>query len=401
MANGNITVDSIDIGDVGLAGSVMKTSAGKFLAVGSGYDIWGNNDQFHFDQHSVYGDLSIEMHIDSFDVDHEWGKGGLMIRDTLATHSKHFSVFMTKDGNRLANQWRDCTNCNSGHNASPYIWDRSVNLKITKTGNVFEAFTKKFNEDEWQKFGVTRTIDFTNEFFYVGIAICSHDNSKTAELKGEAFQITGESYYFPSTAPSISSSPTSYINSLDIGSVGIAGNAVKSSNGQVTITGSGYDIWGRNDQFHFVKRPVSGDISVEMLVEDFVCVSHWWAKGGIMIRDTLATNSMHYSILLTKNGNALANQFRSCTNCGSGHNAYPTIKDRKLWLKITKIGNVFEAFTKKLDQDEWVKFGATKMINFSSSSFYVGIAVTAHDNTQVATLTGSDIVVLPVEPAMS
>jgi hypothetical protein len=393
--------ESMDIGNVGIAGSVMKTSAGQFLVTGSGSDIWGRSDQFHFDQHSVYGDLSIEMHIDSFDVNNEWGKGGLMIRDTLAANSKHFSVFMTKDGNRLANQWRGCTNCNSGHNAYPYIWDRSVNIKITKTGNVFEAFTKKLNEDEWQKFGVTREIDFTNEYFYVGIAVCSHDNSKTAELKGEGLKITGDSYYFPSAAPSISSAPTAYINSLDIGSVGIAGSAVKSSTGQVTVTGSGYDIWGRNDQFHFVKRPASGDISVEMLVEDFVSVGHWWAKGGIMIRDTLATNSMHYSLLLTKSGNSLANQFRSCTNCGSGHYAYPTIKDRSLWLKITKIGNVFEAFTKKLDQDEWVKFGATRTINFSSSSFYVGMAVTAHDNNRVATLTGSDIVVLPVEPAMS
>jgi hypothetical protein len=385
-------VDSVDIGDVGIAGSVMKTSAGQFLVTGSGSDIWGRSDQFNFDQHSVYGDLSIEMHINSFDVEDAWGKGGLMIRDTLATNSKHFSVFMTKNGNALANQWRDCTNCNSGHNALPYIWDRSVNLKITKTGNVFEAFTKKNDEDEWQKFGVTRTIDFTNEYFYVGIAVCSHDNSKVAELKGEAFKITGDSYYFPSAAPSISLAPTAYITSLDIGSVGIAGSAVKSGTGQVTVTGSGNDIWGRNDQFHFVKRPASGNISVEMLVDDFDYTGHWWGKAGIMIRDILATNSMHYSVLLTANGNALANQFRSCTNCNSGHNASPTIKDRSLWLKITKTGNLFEAFTKKLDQDEWVKFGLTRTINFSSSSFYVGIAVTSHDNAKTAVLKGKDLV---------
>ena len=377
----------------------MKTSAGQFRVTGSGNDIWGRNDQFHFDQHSVYGDLSIEMHIDSFDVDEDWGKGGLMIRDTLATNSKHFSVYMTKG--RLANQWRPCTNCNSGHNDYPRNWDRSLDIKITKTGNVFEAFFKKLGQDEWVKFGVTRTIDFTNEYFYVGMAVTSHDNSKTAELKGEDFKITGDSYYFPSAAPSISSAPTAYINSQDIGSVGIAGSAVKSSDGLVTVTGSGYDIWGRNDQFHFVKRSASGDISVEMLVEDFVSTGHWWAKGGLMIRDTLATNSMHFSIFFTKSGNRLANQWRHCTNCNSGHNAIPTIMDRSLWLKITKIGNVFEAYTKKLDSDEWVKFGLTRTINFSSSSFYVGMAVTAHDNNRVATLTGSDIVVLPVEPAMS
>ena len=129
-----------------------------------------------------------------------------------------------------------------------------------------------------------------------------------------------------------------------------------------------------------------------MLVEDFDYTGHWWGKAGIMIRDTLATNSMHYSVFLTANGNALANQYRSCTNCGSGHNASPTIMDRNMWLKITKTGNVFEAFTKKLDQDEWVKFGLTRTINFSSSSFYIGIAVTSHDNAKTAVLKGKDLV---------
>ena len=160
------------------------------------------------------------------------------------------------------------------------------------------------------------------------------------------------------------------------------------------------DIWGRSDGFHFVKRPAEGDLSVEMLVEDFD-VDYVWGKGGIMIRDTLKTNSMHYSLFMTMNGNYLANQYRACTNCNSGHSNYPRVQDRNVWLKITKIGNVFEAFFKRIDDTEWTKIGVTKTINFSSSSFYVGIAVTSHENWRTAELRGSDIVVLPAEPAMS
>jgi hypothetical protein len=274
-------------------------------------------------------------------------------------------------------------------------------LKIIKTGNTFEAFIRKLDSVEWTKFGATKEIEFTNEYFYVGMAVCSHENTKIAELKGGEFKITGDSYYFPSSAPSVSVAPTAYVNSLDIGNVETPGSAVKSATGQMTVKGSGTDIWGRNDGFHYVKRPAEGDLSIEMLVEDFISPGHLWAKGGIMIRDTLETNSMHYSLFLTRNGNYLANQYRECTNCYSGHSNYPRVQDRNVWLKITKIGNVFEAFFKRIDDTEWTKIGVTKTINFSSSSFYVGIAVTSHENWRTAELRGSDIVVLPAEPAMS
>lgn len=158
-------------------------------------DIWGQGDQFHYDQYVVYGNVSIEMRVDNFDVDYFWGKGGLMIRDTLAPNSKHFSIFMTQNGNGMANQWLECTNCNSGHSGYPYIYDRSLYLKVTETGSTFEAFIRKLDSDEWTKFGATKEFDFTNDYFYVGIVVCSHDNSKTAELKGGEFKINGDSYY--------------------------------------------------------------------------------------------------------------------------------------------------------------------------------------------------------------
>jgi hypothetical protein len=65
-------------------------------------------------------------------------------------------------------------------------------LKITKTGNVFQAFVRKIDsdsDDDWVQFGETKTINFSNDHFYVGIAVCSRDDSKTAELTGGEFAI--------------------------------------------------------------------------------------------------------------------------------------------------------------------------------------------------------------------
>lgn len=133
-----------------------------------------------------------------------------MIRDTLAANSKHFSIFLTKDGNRLVNLWRSCTNCYSGSNDQPRTYNRDLYLKLTKTGNIFEAFFRTPDSDEWTKFGETIEIEFTHDYYYVGIAACSNDNKKIAELKGSDFKIGGDMYYFPSAAPSVSAAPTAY-----------------------------------------------------------------------------------------------------------------------------------------------------------------------------------------------
>jgi len=113
-----------------------------------------------------------------------------------------------------------------------------------------------------------------------------------------------------------------------------------------------------------------------------------------MMRDSLNSNSMHYSVLLTANGNALANQWRACTNCYSGHNASPSVADRSLWLRIVKTGTVIQSFFKRVGNEEWVQFGTTQNINFASAEFYVGIAVTSHDNSRTGVLKGSDFTIV-------
>jgi hypothetical protein len=90
---------------------------------------------------------------------------------------------------------------------------------------------------------------------------------------------------------------------------------------------------------------------------------------------------------MMKDGNVMENQWRERTNSGSGSNNCPTTKDRSGWIKITKTGNVFESFFKRVGATEWIKHGSTKTTDFSSY-FYVGVAVTAHDRTKTARLRG-------------
>ena len=54
-----------------------------------------------------------------------------------------------------------------------------------------------------------------------------------------------------------------FAHSDDVGAPPIKGSATfDATTGQYTITGSGTDIWGKADQFHYVWREISGDFAV-------------------------------------------------------------------------------------------------------------------------------------------
>jgi len=83
----------------------------------------------------------------------------------------------------------------------------------------------------------------------------------------------------------------------DIGAVGIAGSA-SYNNGTFTISGAGSDIWTAADQFNYAYESVSSDqIVIARVVSETGTQS--FAKAAVMIRETLATNSVEASTLLT------------------------------------------------------------------------------------------------------
>jgi hypothetical protein len=58
------------------------------------------------------GNFNITMKVENFGMENNWGKAGLMIRAWLEASSKHFSIFLQKDGNTAGATilWRNTTN---------------------------------------------------------------------------------------------------------------------------------------------------------------------------------------------------------------------------------------------------------------------------------------------------
>ena len=92
------------------------------------------------------------------------------------------------------------------------------------------------------------------------------------------------------SAPPPPSLPSGWSNQ-DIGSVAVAGSA-SVSNGVFTLAGSGADIWGTADQFHFAYRTLTGNGSIVARVATLQNVDQW-TKAGVMIRASLTPGSRH------------------------------------------------------------------------------------------------------------
>src|SRR4051812_21661288 len=82
----------------------------------------------------------------------------------------------------------------------------------------------------------------------------------------------------------------------DIGDVAVAGTAVQ-GDGTFTLTGT-LDIWGKGDGCHFAYLPLVGDGAIVARVTA-VENTNDHAKGGVMIRESLAADSRHVSMVVT------------------------------------------------------------------------------------------------------
>ena len=149
------------------------------------------------------------------------------------------------------------------------------------------------------------------------------------------------------------------------------------------------DIFNESDNFHyFYKSTISGNISVEIFVNSFTGTNlHRYAKGGLMLRNSLDANSRHFSCYVTAD-NTVNNQWRS--NDGKSTNQHGiSIGTKTTWLKITKIGNMFRCYYKT--GNDWTQIGYSQTLDFPDI-FYYGIAVSPHVNGNIVELKGTSFV---------
>jgi hypothetical protein len=167
----------------------------------------------------------------------------------------------------------------------------------------------------------------------------------------------------------------------DIGAVGATGNASFAS-GVFTVRGSGADIWDNADEFHYAYRTMQGNTEFTARVDSVQNVNRW-VKAGLMIRESTNANARHVSIFATPTTEkGVAFQRRTTTGGASVHTSGPAIAP-PLWLRVTRVGDVFRAYYRKNITDAWTLVGQQSVPGFPANALY-GFAVSSHVDGQLA-----------------
>jgi len=255
----------------------------------------------------------------------------------------------------------------------------SATVRLERRANTFNTFYMGSSGD-WI---LIRSLDMDlPETVHVGLFVTSHQHDKLAEAT--FLDYSYENYFYPSASPSLSSMPTIYVPSRDIGDTNLAGSSTITPDGTITMKGSGNDIWGTRDAFHFMHRPhKNGDFSVEVFVESII-FNNSWAKAGVMIRNSLSNASPHVFMMLSgSNGSML--QWRGGQGHGSGtSNNRGSGGWRSIWVKLEKIGNTFNGYRRLTPDDEW-DLTQTVQVNMPEDYLQVGLALTSHNNGFLST----------------
>ncbi len=155
-----------------------------------------------------------------------------------------------------------------------------------------------------------------------------------------------------------------------------------SGDNMIDIDGRGTNIWGTNDQFTYVYQPnLSGDFTVEVLVHDLAAVSgnlNGFAKAGVMVRQSLATNSAHATALLT-GSNGAGFYRRTANGNNSANNRNTSITSGPVWVRLVRSGNSLSAYFASpagSANNNWTQIGGAATINFTDP-VNVGLAVTS------------------------
>jgi len=166
--------------------------------------------------------------------------------------------------------------------------------------------------------------------------------------------------------------------------------SIDEATGTYSITGSGADIWGTSDQFHYAYRELTGDATMIARVADNGSGTNEWAKGGVMIRQSLDAGSNHTFMPITAGGgNGASFQGRSEADASSWNNDSGEAVAPPYWVKLERVGNDFSGFISP-DGVTWTQLGGVETV-VMEDPVLIGLAVTSHVSGELRTFTFDNV----------
>ena len=181
----------------------------------------------------------------------------------------------------------------------------------------------------------------------------------------------------PATSPRVVPEPSGAIprpwREADIGKVGVHGAASQAA-GAWTVTGSGEDIFGAADSFHFVWRPWHGDGRITARVVRYQR-RDMWTKVGVMARASTAAGSKFADVLVTPDRGAEM-QWRTEPG-GETQTTDQVPSAAPFWVRLVRKGDTLTGYVSQ-DGRHWQQRGKATVA--LSEDILLGLCVTSHRN---------------------
>jgi TolB protein len=181
----------------------------------------------------------------------------------------------------------------------------------------------------------------------------------------------------------------SFTNSDDVGAPPLKGAAeFDASTGEYKITGTGADIWGKADQFHYVWREMSGNFAVTATAK-FLTEGIGHRKAVIMLRKSLDTDSPFIQLAIHGDGTPSV-QFRNTKADNTNTVDFPMEGPGTWSLKLVREGATITVWIAK-DGAPLRELGHT--MSQLGSPILVGLGVSSHTQEATNTVLFSNVAV--------
>ncbi len=246
------------------------------------------------------------------------------------------------------------------------IWEIWIDGLINGTGSIVGYFDPPFQEETIVHSGSqSMPLDYNNIISpYYSEAELPLDGTQDWTING----VTDLTVWFRG-------SPVSFVEAAD---------------GSITMGGAGHDIWDTADDFRFAYKRLNGNGTMTVRV-DSIGNTNGWAKGGLMIRESLDPSSKFvYLVVSPANGVSFGWREFAATDCASATQAG---LQAPYWVRLTRTGDVFTA-EYSADGNAWVDLEQDDGAPVSVSMFgsvLIGLCVTSHNTNAVTTAEFSNV----------
>ena len=182
----------------------------------------------------------------------------------------------------------------------------------------------------------------------------------------------------------------------NLGASEALGGSSSFTNGVFTLAGGGGDLWGYQDDGHFVYRPIAGDFEFTARVSSYGGVTNGeWAKAAIIFKEASGGNepsdqaagvyqSLNYATddyWYVRASGGYISAYNASTINATGQGAL---------LRLTRTGNTFRSYHWNDAASTWVQHGGDRVVALNAQG-YLGMAVTSSSSGSLMTATFTDV----------